>query len=68
MTKKGNVILVESKGDYLDGDDSKTKLSLGRAWQAAAGGRYRYFMVFKDKEIGKGSYKLDDFVEVMKNL
>lgn len=67
-TKKGNVILVESKGDYLDGDDSKTKLGLGRAWQAAAGGRYRYFMVFKDKEIGKGSYKLDDFVEVMKNL
>nr|WP_296488296.1 hypothetical protein [uncultured Acetatifactor sp.] len=50
------------------GDDSKTKLSLGRAWQAAMGGRYRYFMVFKDKEIGKGSYKLDDFVEVMKNL
>lgn len=68
MTKKGNIILVESKGDYLDGDDSKTKLSLGRAWQAAAGGRYRYFMVFKDKEIGKGSYKLDDFIEVMKNL
>lgn len=68
MTKKGNVVLVESKGDYLDGDDSKTKLSLGRSWQAAAGGRYRYFMVFKDKEIGKGSYKLDDFAEVMKNL
>ena len=68
MTKKGNVVLIESKGDYLDGDDSKTKLSLGRAWQAAAGGKYRYFMVFKDKEIGKGSYKLDDFAEVMKNL
>lgn len=68
MTKKGNVILVESKGDYLDGDDSKTKLSLGRSWQAATGGKYRYFMVFKDKEIGKGSYKLDDFAEVMKNL
>lgn len=68
MTKKGNVVLVESKGDYLDGDDSKAKLALGRAWQAAAGSRYRYFMVFKDKEIGKGSYKLDDFAEVMKNL
>lgn len=68
MTKKGNIILVESKGDYLDGDDSKAKLSLGRAWQAAAGGKYRYFMVFKDKEIGKGSYKLDDFVEVIKDL
>lgn len=53
MTKKGNVILVESKGDYLDGDDSKTKLSLGRAWQAAAGGRYRYFMVLRTRRSGR---------------
>lgn len=68
MTKKGIVVLVESKADYLDGDDSKRKLSLGRAWQAEVGSKYRYFMVFEDKEIGKGSYKLDDFVEIMKNL
>ena len=68
MTKKGNVILVESKGSHLDGDDSETKLRLGRAWQAHAGSRYRYFMVFKDKTIGQGSYKLDNFAEVMKNL
>ena len=68
MTEKGVLVLVEAKGDYLDGDDSKTKLALGRAWQTAAGGGYRYFMVFKEKDIGKGSYKLDDFAEVMKNL
>lgn len=68
MTKKGKVILVEAKGSHLDGDDSETKLRLGRAWQAHAGSRYRYFMVFKDKTIGQGSYKLDDFAEIMKNL
>ena len=68
LTKRGNVILVEAKGDYLDGDDSKKKLALGRAWQRKAGDRYRYFMVFKDKEIGEGSYKVDELAEVMGDL
>lgn len=68
-TKNGNIVLIEAKGDYLDGDDSKTKLKLGREWQSQAGRLYRYFMVFKDKELGEqGAYTLDKFVEVMKNL
>lgn len=69
MTKSGNLVLIEAKGDYLDGDDSKTKLKLGRHWQAQAGRMYRYFMVFKDKELGiDGAYTLDQFVDVMKSL
>lgn len=40
MTKSGRLILVEAKGDYLDGDDSKTKLKLSRRWQAQAGSNY----------------------------
>lgn len=69
MTKSGNLVLIEAKGDYLDGDDSKTKLKLGRHWQAQAGRMYRYFMVFKDKELGiDGAYTLDKFVDVMKSL
>ncbi|MGE8036743.1 DEAD/DEAH box helicase family protein [Lysinibacillus sp. NPDC093692] len=68
-TKSGKIILVEAKGDYLDGDDSKTKLKLGRKWAAESGTSYRYFMVFKDKELGlDGAYTLDNFVEVMKAL
>ena len=68
-TKSGKTILVEAKGDYLDGDDSKTKLKLGRKWQLLAGSRYRYFMVFKDKELGMdGAYTLDNFVEMFKEL
>jgi hypothetical protein len=43
--------LVEAKGDYLDGDDSKTKLKLGRTWQAQSGNLYRYFMVFQNKDL-----------------
>lgn len=69
MTKSGKLILVEAKGDYLDGDDSKTKLKLGRKWQAQAGSNYRYFMVFKDKNLGLDSaYTIDSFVDIIKNL
>lgn len=68
-TKSGKIVLVEAKGDYLDGDDSKSKLKLGRSWQSQAGVDYRYFMVFKEKNFGiQGAYKLDDFIEVMKEL
>lgn len=69
MTNSGNILLIEAKGDYLDGDDSKSKLKLGRQWQAQAGRMYRYFMVFKDKELGlDGAYTLDKFVDVLKEL
>ncbi len=68
-TKSGNTVLIEAKGDYLDGDDSKTKLKLGRQWQSQAGRMYRYFMVFKDKDLGiNGAYNMDTFLEVMKDL
>lgn len=69
MTKSDNIVLIEAKGDYLDGDDSKSKLKLGRQWQAHAGRMYRYFMVFKDKELGvDGAYTLDKFAKIMKDL
>lgn len=69
MTKDGKIILIEAKGDYLDGDDSKSKLRLGRKWAAQAGRMYRYFMVFKDKDLGMdGAYTVDKFADVMKEL
>lgn len=69
MTKSGNVVLIEAKGDYLDGDDSQKKLELGRTWQAHAGKMYRYFMVFQDKALNMtGAYTLDGFLDVMKKL
>ncbi len=69
MTQSGKLLLVEAKGDYLDGDDSRAKLKLGRKWQSLAGINYRYFMVFRNKELGEdGAYTLDRFVEVMKEI
>ncbi|MCZ4064497.1 DEAD/DEAH box helicase family protein [Oxalobacter aliiformigenes] len=69
MTKSGKLALIEVKGDYLDGDDSRTKLKLGRTWQSLAGQMYRYFMVFGGKDLGmSGAYTLDGFVDVMREL
>ena len=69
MTKAGRLVLIEFKGDDRDNSDSKTKLELGRQWQAQAGQNYRYFMVFKNKDFGiDEAYKLDEFVEIMKEL
>lgn len=68
-TTKGSIIMLEAKGDYLDGDDSKTKLKLGRRWQAAAGNKYRYFMVFDKKALPQeGAYTLVDMLGVLQSL
>ncbi len=69
MMKSGKFILVEAKGDYLDGDDSKSKLELGRKWQEQAGRIYRYFMVFNNKELDMdGAYTLDRFADIIKEI
>ena len=62
-TKSGKILLIEAKGDYLDGDDSKAKLKLGRRWQAKAGNKYKYFMVFDKKALtDDGAYTIDKFI------
>lgn len=69
MTKAGKLVLIEFKGDDRDNSDSRMKLELGRQWQAQAGPNYRYFMVFKNKNLGiDGAYKLEQFVEIMREL
>ncbi|WP_278969161.1 MULTISPECIES: hypothetical protein [Megasphaera] len=61
--------MLEAKGDYLDGDDSKTKLKLGRRWQSAASNKYRYFMVFDKKALPQeGAYTLADMLGVLQSL
>ena len=50
-TKTGNVILLETKGDYLDGTDSSAKCRLGNQWQQLSGSGFSYFMVFDAKPI-----------------
>jgi len=69
MTNNGKLILVETKGDHLDGIDSSRKLKLGRAWQNQAGSNFRYFMVYESINPGwEGAYSLDAFVNIITNL
>lgn len=69
MTQKGNIIFAETKGAHLKNDDSAQKVRLGRAWQNAAGKKYRYYMVFKDTDSKTdGMISMSDFLEIIKVL
>ena len=69
MTKRGKIVVIETKGDHLENTESKQKLSLGRAWQKAAGHQFRYYMVFQNKNLElDGAIPFDSFVELMKEL
>jgi type III restriction enzyme len=46
VTKSGNIILLETKGDDRDNPDSASKRRLGNKWADLAGAAYYYFMVY----------------------
>jgi len=67
QTKSGKTLVIETKGDYLDNDDSKAKIRLGQKWQGKAGNKYRYFMVFDQKQV-EGAHTLDEFLNRIKDI
>ena len=66
-TKKGNLILIETKGDYLDNEDSRAKNELGKKWAEKAGENFKYFMVFQKKEV-PGAYTSQSIIDIVKAL
>ena len=69
MLKSGVVVLAETKGPHLKNDDSARKLQLGRAWQGAAGARWRYYMVFEDAPMaGEGAVDMAGFRSIVQEL
>lgn len=66
-SKKGNVILLETKGDVYDNDDSRDKNRLGKIWAQKAGEKFKYFMVFQTKNV-EDTYTSRSIVEVLKRL
>jgi type III restriction enzyme len=64
QTKSGKTILIETKGDHLDGSDSEGKCRLGNEWERQAGHDFSYFMIFNKKEVN-GAYKLDKAKELI---
>ena len=69
MTKSGVLALIETKGDYLNNEDSKKKLALGRAWQSASGSKYRYYMIFEHMDVQlDGAIRFADFMHIIREL
>ena len=66
-TEKGNLILLETKGDDRDNDDSRDKNRLGKKWAEKAGDSYKYFMVFQTKKV-EDTYNAKGIIEVMRKL
>lgn len=64
QTKSGKTILLETKGDHLDAEE---KIRLGRLWVNKAGNDYRYFMVY-ERRVVEGAYKLEDFLNIIKEI
>jgi len=63
-TQSGKVIVMETKGEHLDGSDSATKLKLGKKWESEAGKQYRYMMVFESNAIDEA----DNLAEALNKL
>ena len=69
MTTGGKILMIETKGDHLDNDESKEKAKIGQQWDMLAGSNYRYFMVFESKSPDyPGAYSYDRFMEIVKGL
>ncbi len=69
MTKKGRIILIETKGDHLENTEAEQRLTLGRAWQNHVADNYRYYMVFQSKDPGlEGAYPFEKFVDILEQL
>ncbi len=59
ITKRGTVILLETKGEHLSNPDNLSKCRLGNKWQELAGDKFKYFMVF-DRNPIEGAWTVED--------
>jgi type III restriction enzyme len=64
QTKSNKIIILETKGDHLDAEQ---KIRLGSLWAGKAGNKYRYFMVYERRTVD-GAYKLEGFLNILKDL
>lgn len=65
--KSGMTLLIETKGDHLDNDETADKLWLGNKWADLAGDNYKYFMVFQSKEVD-GAITIKTLLQYLDNL
>ncbi len=63
-TKKGKIILLETKGDHLD---AKKKATLGELWKNKAGEDYRYYLVYNTRE-EENTLTKEEFIQRLRLL
>ncbi|MDR1439162.1 MAG: restriction endonuclease, partial [Clostridiales bacterium] len=69
MTKSGKLLLLETKGDHLENAESERKCRIGREWANLAGADYRYYMVFRDKDLKwDGAVRFDGLIGIARGL
>ena len=69
MLQSGKILMVETKGDHLDNDESKEKAKIGDQWAKLAGKQYKYYMVFETKQPDyPGAYSLERFMDIVKGM
>lgn len=61
-TKKGKIVLLETKGDHLDAEQ---KIKLGNLWASKAGNDYRYCLVYNTRKVD-GAYTCARFLELLR--
>lgn len=61
-TKRGKVVLLETKGDHLD---AEKKIKLGSLWASKAGNNYRYCLVYEHRRV-EHAYTKDEFLATLK--
>lgn len=69
MTVSGKILMVETKGDHLNNDESKEKARIGARWASLARNTYRYYMVFQTKQPDyPGAVSYNWFIEILKGM
>ena len=67
ILNNGITVMLETKGNYLDGSDSKNKLVCGDTWSKLAGAKFYYFMVFENFPI-EGAVSVNTFINNLQQL
>jgi type III restriction enzyme len=69
MTESSYILMIEPKGDHLENSDSTRKARIGSVWANKAGEKYRYYMVFENKNLNiNGATHLDEFLGFVRGL
>jgi len=67
QTVSGKTLLIETKGDVFDNDESASRIKLGKQWANHAGKSFKYFMIFETKQV-ENAYPFDEAIKMISNL